>query len=61
MRRKPSKPVKAQLTIHLSGMPNERVAITVLGPLAKSAAGNKCVLVITNYFLKYTKAIAMPN
>ena len=61
LRKKPGKPAKAPLTIHLSGMPNERVAIDVLGPLAESAAGNKCVLVITDHFSKYTKAIAMPN
>ena len=61
MRKKPGKPAKAPLTIHLSGMPNERVALDVLGPLAPSAAGNTCILVITDHFSKYTKAIAMPN
>ena len=61
LRKKPGKPAKAPMTIHLSGMPNERVMLDVLGPLAPSAAGNICVLVITDHFSKYTKAIAMPN
>ena len=61
LQKKPGKPAKMPLTIYLSGMPNERVAINVLGPLAESAAGNKCVLVITDHFSKYTKVIAMLN
>ena len=61
MRKGAGRPAKAPLTIYLSGMPNERVALDVLGPMKQSAAGNLCILVMTDHFSKYTKAIAMPN
>ena len=61
LRKGAGKPAKAPFTIYLSGMPNERVALDVLGPLAPSASGNICILVMTDHFSKYTKAIAMPN
>ena len=61
LRKRAGKPAKAPLTIYLAGAPNERVALDVLGPLARSTSGNKCILVITDHFTKYTKAVAMPD
>ena len=61
LRKRGGRPAKAPLTIYLSGVPNERVALDVLGPLAKSSAGNKVILVMTDHFSKYTKAAAMPD
>ena len=61
-RRKQMQPKpKAPLQIQISGEPNERIAMDILGPLAQTASGNKYVLCITDYFSKYTKAIPLPN
>ena len=43
------------------GAPMERIAIDVMGPLPLSEMGNKYVLVISDYFSKWTEAYAMPN
>jgi len=39
----------------------ERIAIDVMGPLPISDHGNKYVLVISDYFTKWTESFAMPN
>ena len=61
LRKRANQSARAPLTVFTSGMPNERVALDVLGPLARSKKGNKVILVMTDHFSKYTKAIAMPN
>ena len=61
LRKRAGRPAKAPLTTYLAGMPNERVALDVLGPLTRSTRGNVCVLVMTDHFSKYTKVAAMPN
>ena len=61
LRKRGGKPAKAPLTIYLSGVPNERVALDVLGPLNRSNKGNKVILVMTDHFSKYTKVAAMPD
>ena len=61
LRKRGGRPAKAPLTIYLSGVPNERVALDVLGPLMRSSKGNKVILVMTDHFSKYTKAAAMPD
>jgi transposase InsO family protein len=45
----------------MSGFPNERVAMDVLGPIKESKNGNKYILCITDHFSKFTKAIPMPD
>jgi len=39
----------------------ERVALDVLGPLPDSDRGNKYILIIGDYFSKWTEAYAIPN
>ena len=61
-RRKPLQPkAKAPLQIQTSGEPNERIAMDIIGPLIQTPSGNRYVLCITDYFSKYTQAIALPN
>ena len=61
-RRKHAQPSpRAPMKIYVSGVPNERIAMDVCGPLVVSKKGNVYVLVITDCFSKYTEAYAMPN
>ena len=43
------------------GAPLERVALDVLGPLPESDHGNKYILVVADYFTKWTESYSMPN
>ena len=52
---------KAPLTLFLSGMPNERVAMDIVDHLQITNAGNCCVLTITDHFTKFVKAIPLPD
>ena len=60
--RKPpqEKPRSAMKTYNV-GDPLERVALDVLGPLPESERGNKYILVVADYFTKWTEAYAIPN
>ena len=60
-RKKPNKTTRAQMKMYNVGAPMERIAIDVMGPLPLSEMGNKYVLVISDYFSKWTEAYAMPN
>ena len=60
-RKRPNKEPRAPMTKFVSGFPNERVAMDVVGPAKESRNGNKYVLCITDHFSKYTKAIPMPD
>lgn len=44
-----------------SGIPMERVATDILGELPKTDRGNRCILVVSDYFTKWTESFAMPN
>ncbi len=39
------------------GMPMERVALDILGPLPETLRGNKYVLVVTDYFTRWQRHI----
>ena len=60
-RKRPNKQPKAPMTKYVSGFPNERVAMDVVGAVKESKNGNKYVLCITDHFSKYSKAIPMPD
>ena len=61
-RRKQMQPTpRAPLQIQISGEPNERIAMDIMGPLITTPTGNRYVLCITDYFSKYTQAIAIPD
>ena len=44
-----------------SGFPMERIAIDILDELPITTNGNKYILVIADYFTKWTEALPMPN
>ena len=44
--------------IYMAGEPIERIAIDVMGPLPETARGNKFIVVIGDYFTKWTEAYA---
>lgn len=52
---------KSKLRQYLSGEPLQRVALDILGPLPLTPRGNKYILVIGDYFSKWTEAIPIPN
>ena len=60
-RKRPNKEPRAPMTKFVSGFPNERVAMDIVGPAKASLNGNRYVLCITDHFSKYTKAIPMPD
>ena len=52
---------KAKLKQYLSGEPLQRVALDILGPLPITPGGSKYILIIGDYFSKWTEAIPIPN
>ena len=51
----------APLQLHQPGVPLQRVAMDILGPLPETERGNRYILVITDYFTKWTEAFPMSN
>ena len=43
------------------GVPTERIALDILGPLPLSNEGNKYLLVGSDYFTKWPEAYSLPN
>ena len=60
-RKNPSRRPRAPLQVYNVGAPMERVAMDIMGPLPQSDRGNKYVLVISDYFTKWTESYAIPN
>ena len=60
-RKEPIPTKRAPMQIVRSGYPMERLAIDILGELPQTNKGNKYILVISDYFTKWTEALPMPN
>ncbi|KAK3708498.1 hypothetical protein QZH41_003116 [Actinostola sp. cb2023] len=52
---------RAPLKQYMVGAPMERLAIDVMGPLTETPRKNKYVLVVTDYFTKWTESYPIPN
>lgn len=52
---------RAPLQISTVSRPYERVALDILGPLPETSCKNKYVLVVGDYFSKWTEAYPLPN
>ncbi|KAK3753675.1 hypothetical protein QZH41_003322 [Actinostola sp. cb2023] len=59
--KRPQKTPRAAMKRYNVGAPLERVALDVLGPLPESESSNKYILVVADYFSKWTEAYAIPN
>ena len=55
----PSK--RAPMQVARSGYPMERIAVDIMGELPETDRGNKYVLVVSDYFTKWTECYPMPN
>ena len=60
-RKTPAPKNKAKLTSIHPGYPLQLVAMDILGPLPESPHKNSCVLVVSDYFTRWTEAYALPN
>ena len=52
---------RAPSQLHQPGVPLQRVAMDILGPLPETERSNQYVLVIADYFTKWTEAFPMSN
>jgi len=57
----PPKQRHAPLQIHTATAPMDRVAMDILGPLPIAPRQNKYVLVVGDYFTKWTEAFPIPD
>ena len=57
----PCKSPRAPMKTYNIGAPMERIAIDVMGPLPTTDRDNKCILVVSDYFTKWTEVYPMPN
>ena len=60
-RKSPSQTPRAPLVPTYVGYPMERIALDLLGPLPTTRHGNKHILVVCDYFTRWTEAYALPN
>ncbi|KAJ8037468.1 hypothetical protein HOLleu_18285 [Holothuria leucospilota] len=52
---------RAGMQTYIVGTPMLRCALDIMGPLPMSYQGNKYILVVADYFTKWTEAFAMPD
>ena len=60
-RKDPPAKARAPLQNIRAGYPLQMVAIDIMGPFPKSAAGNTHILVASDYFTRWVEAYAIPN
>ena len=60
-RKNPSQKSRAPLNSIVTSQPMELVAMDIMGPFPESEAGNTYVLVVVDYFTRYTEAYAIRN
>ena len=59
--RAPNRKPRAKMKQNCVGLPLERVGIDIMGPITTSESENKYVLVIVDYFTKWTMALPIKN
>ena len=52
---------KAPMQVCESGYPMERIALDILGELPQTENGNRYIVVIADYYTKWTESFPMPN
>ena len=57
----PVETLKAPMHIVGAGRPMERIAAYILGELPVTERGNRYILVVSDYFTKWTKSFPIPN
>ena len=60
-RKRPGKTPRAPLQKYTVGYPMERICMDICGPLVETPRGNKYILVICDYFSKWTQAFPLPD
>lgn len=60
-RKAPNRKPKAPMKLYSVGVPMERLAIDIAGPLPKTNKGHKYIVVISDYFTKWTQAFAIKD
>jgi hypothetical protein len=60
-RKSPTKKRRAPMKKYRVGNPMERIAADILGPLPRSNKGNEFVLVVSDYFTRWTEAYPLRN
>jgi transposase InsO family protein/predicted aspartyl protease len=60
-RKAPQRKARGKMQQYIVGEPMERVAMDILGPLPESLSGNKYILIIADYFTRWTEAYAMKD
>lgn len=60
-KKNPTKLSRAPLVSMKTGAPLEKVALDIVGPLPKTSRGNQYIVVIFDYFTKWTEAYALRN
>lgn len=58
-RKRPMKHYQGPMKKYVVGVPMERIAIDIMGPLPETEKGNRYILVIADYFTKWTEAVPL--